>query len=99
MNRQVQKVPAGGWLRVVASSPFVLHWSDDEWRTPRDTRSTATALGLEYVDIQVDQAQRTPLRFTFNWPLDHQWQGEDFAVEVERPLQSDLDKRKAVLSE
>ena len=33
MNRQVRSVPAGGLLRVQASSPFVLHWSNDEWKT------------------------------------------------------------------
>jgi len=83
MNRQVRKVPGGALLRVQASSPFVLHWSDDEWRTVRDTSSTSTSLGVEYVDIQLDAAQSAPLRFTFNWPLDHQWQGVDYAVEVE----------------
>ena len=99
MNRQVRTVPAGGLLRVVASSPFLLHWSDDEWRTPRDTRSTPTALGIEYVDIQVDKAQKAPLRFTFDWPLDHQWQGKDFAVEVEHATPTDVGKGKAVSGE
>ena len=85
VNRQVQKVPAGALLRVVASSPFVLHWTDDEWTTPRDTESTPTTLGIEYVDIQVDAAQKAPLRFTFKWPVDNQWQGKDYAVEIEQP--------------
>ena len=85
INRQVRKVPAGALLRVLASSSFVLHWSDDEWRTPRDTSSTPTALGIEYVDIQVDAAQKAPIRFTFKWPVSNEWQGVDYAVEVERP--------------
>jgi hypothetical protein len=37
------------------------------------------------VDIEVDPAQKAPLRFTFNWPVDGQWQGADFAVEIEHP--------------
>jgi len=85
INRQVRKVPAGALLRVLASSPFSLHWSDDEWRTPRDTASTPTSLGIEYVDIQIDAAQKAPLRFTFHWPTSNQWQGADYAVEVEKP--------------
>ncbi len=92
MNRQIRKVTAGALLRVQASSPFVLHWSDDEWHTPRDTASTPTALGVEYVDLHVDQGQKAPLRFTFNWPEDQQWQGTDYAVEVEHPAQTEAGK-------
>ena len=46
----------------------MLHWSDDEWNTANDTPSTPTALGIEYVDLQVDKPQKAPLRFTFFWP-------------------------------
>jgi len=95
MNRQVQKVPAGALLRIQASSPFVLHWSDDEWKTPRDTASTPTALGVEYADIHIDPGQKTPLRFTFNWPTDHQWQGTNYAVEVEQPTQTEAERALA----
>jgi len=88
MNRQVRKVPAGGLLRIQAESPFVLHWSDDEWRTPRDTGSTATLLGIEYVDIKIEAAQKAPVRFTFHWTLDNRWQGVNYAVEIE-PAETD----------
>ena len=92
INRQVRKVPAGALLRVIAASPFVLHWSDDEWNTPRDTDSTPTSLGIEYVDIQIEAGQKAPIRFTFKWPVDNQWQGADYAVEVEQPAKSAPDK-------
>lgn len=88
INRQVRKVAAGALLRVLASSPFVLHWSDDEWSTKRDTNSTPTALGIEYVDIQIDPAQKAPIRFTFRWPMSNEWQGVDYAVEVEQQATS-----------
>jgi glucoamylase len=83
MNRQVRRVPAGAWLRVQAEEPFVLHWSDDEWNTVHDTPSTATALGLEFVDIQVDSKQKAPLRFTFHWAMGNRWEGKDYAVEID----------------
>jgi len=85
MNRQVRKVPAGAQLRVQAGRPFVLHWSDDEWNTVHDTPSTATALELEYVDIQVDTMQKAPVRFTFHWAMDNRWEGTDYAVAIEHP--------------
>jgi glucoamylase len=82
INRQVKCVPAGGLLRVLSSSQFLLHWSDDEWATEHDTTSTPTSIGLEYVDIQVAASQRAPIRFTFYWPQQSQWQGSDFKVDI-----------------
>jgi len=87
MNRQVRSVPAGGVLRVQASSPFVLHWTDDEWKTVRDYSSIPTSIGVEYVDIKVPVSQNAALRFTFHWPQDAAWQGEDYQVEVARSTQ------------
>ena len=83
MNRQVRSVPAGGLLRILAQAPFVLHWCDDEWHTPHDTASTPTALGIEYVDIQIRPAQQTPVRFTFQWSKDNRWEGKDYVVGIE----------------
>ena len=82
MNRQVRSVSPGTLLRVQASSPFSLHWSMDEWHTTNDTASTPTSLGIEYVDIQVPVTQNLPLRFTFFWPQDNEWQQQNYAVAV-----------------
>ena len=89
MNRQVRRVPPGAQLRIQASSPFRLHWSSDEWHTLHDTDSTPTSLGIEYVDLCADVNQKAPFRFTFFWPTDKQWQGKDYAVEIEQPAQAD----------
>jgi glucoamylase len=82
MNRQVKCVPAGGLLRVLATSPFTLHWSDDNWVSNRDTPSTPTSVGIEYVDIQLETTQTIPVRFTFYWPETLRWQGSDYQVEI-----------------
>jgi glucoamylase len=44
LNRQVQTAPAGMLLRIQASSPFLLHWTGDEWQHSTDTQSQPTAL-------------------------------------------------------
>ncbi len=92
MNRQVRSVPAGGLLRIQASSPFLLRWSGDEWSTARDTASTPTSLGVEYVDIEVPGTQRAALRFTFYWPRDGNWQGRDYQVDIAPAVQNALGK-------
>jgi len=82
VNRQVQCVPAGALLRLMASTPFSLHWSDNEWTNVHDTASTPTSIGLEYVDIQVAKTQIAPIRFTFYWPQQSEWQGRNYLVDV-----------------
>jgi glucoamylase len=99
MNRQVQSVPAGGLLRIKASSPFVLHWSADEWKTVQDTSSTPTSLGIEYVDIRPKDSQTMPIRFTFYWPQDAAWQGMDYQVDVSAAAPTTLTSRKAATGE
>jgi glucoamylase len=81
-NRQVQTVPAGTLLRIQASSPFLLHWTSNEWQNSADTRSQATAIGIEFVDIPLPEQQRDPIRFTFLWLEEDRWEGNDFAVKI-----------------
>src|SRR5262249_51362684 len=82
-NRQVRVMQAGRRLRIQVSAPFRVRWTIDEWQHVHDTRSTPTALGVEFVDIVVPQEQRSPARFTFFWPADERWEGRDFQVAVE----------------
>jgi glucoamylase len=99
MNRQVHSVPQGCQLRVQASSPFSLHWTADEWRSTQDTASTRTSLGIEYVDLEVTVTQNSPLRFTFFWPQDNQWEGQNFQVDIIPAAQPAVITRKVASGE
>jgi glucoamylase len=81
-NRRVKSIEPGQRLRIQAPHPFVLHWCWGEWREIHDTRSTPTAVGIEYVDIEVAPDERVPLRFTFYWPDGARWEGHDYSVAV-----------------
>jgi glucoamylase len=81
-NRQVPAVAAGTRLRIQADSPFLLHWTSDEWQHATDTQSISTALGIEFVDLQPTQ-QNAPIRFTFFWLSDNQWEGKDYTVQIQ----------------
>ena len=81
-SRQVRRVKHGYMLRIQAEASFRLHWSDDDWQTAKDTSSTSTTLGVEFVDIPIPAAQRGPIRFTFFWPAGNRWEGRDFNVSV-----------------
>ena len=82
-NRQVLVVKQGYILRIQMSAPFRLHWSADEWETVKDTVSSATTLGVEFVDIQTSSLQRRPIHFTFFWTASNCWEGRDYTVSVE----------------
>jgi glucoamylase len=83
-NRQVQSVPAGTILRIQANSPFLLHWTSDDWQHSADTTSQGTAIGIEFVDIPVPGKQKGPIRFTFLWFEVDRWEGKDYTVNVVR---------------
>ncbi len=81
-NRRVRRIPAGVTFRIIVPKPFQLHWSFGDWSSVTDTRSTPTALALDYVDIKVAPAERGPIRFTFFWVEEQRWEGRDYTVEI-----------------
>ena len=80
-NRQVPRVAIGTRLRIQANLPFMLHWTSDEWRHSTDTRSTATGVDIEFVDLPLPE-QKTTIRFTFLWVDENRWEGKDYKVEL-----------------
>jgi glucoamylase len=81
-NRQVQSVPSSSVLRIQASDPFMLHWSNDDWKIPIDTASQTTAIGIHFVDVAIAPGDRAPILFTFRWLDDRGWEGRDYKVDV-----------------
>ncbi|MGH7931610.1 MAG: glycoside hydrolase family 15 protein, partial [Candidatus Binataceae bacterium] len=81
-NRQIRTIVAGTTLRVQATAPFVLHWTDNEWRTVKDMRANPTSIGLNFLDIETKPGDLAPIRFTFLWLGDERWEGRDYSVEI-----------------
>lgn len=81
-NRQVPSVASGTVLRIQASSPFLLHWTHNEWSDSGDLASQTTDLGIEFVDLAISQQQNAPVRFTFFWIEEERWEGKDYAVQI-----------------
>jgi glucoamylase len=81
-NRKVRSVPAGVTLRIQAPAAFMLHWSRDNWLHSIDTRSEATSIGINFVDISLADGEHMPVTFTFKWLDDGHWEGQDYTVEI-----------------
>ncbi|MDF5710355.1 MAG: glycoside hydrolase family 15 protein [Nostoc sp. S4] len=82
-NRQIDKVQRGYTLRINALASFELHWSQDNWQTVKDTLSTSTKLGVNFVDISIYDNQQQPITFTFFWIESSKWEGRNYTVTVE----------------
>jgi glucoamylase len=95
-NRQVPDVAAGTHLRIQANSPFLLHWTSDEWQHSTDTRSRATAVKIEFVDLRLPEHE-AEVRFTFLWLDDNRWEGKDYTVQIQ--ARADTRARKAAHGE
>jgi len=83
-TRQVREATAGQVLRIQAPSSFRLHWTNDGWVSVRDTPSTPTGLGIEFVDIAVHVNQSAPVEFTFLWTGSNCWEGHNYQVGIRR---------------
>jgi glucoamylase len=80
--RQVKEVVAGQVLRIQAPEPFRLHRTNDGWATASDTSSTSTGIGIEFVDIAINDDQIGPVEFTFLWTSPDRWEGHNFEVRI-----------------
>jgi glucoamylase len=80
--RQVKEVVAGQVLRIQAPEPFRLHRTNDGWATASDTSSTSTGIGIEFVDIAINDDQIGPVEFTFLWTSPDRWEGHNYEVRI-----------------
>jgi glucoamylase len=64
-TRRVREIAAGKVLRILLAGEFRLRWSLDEGRTGQESVSTATGLGLGFVDIPAQKQQGGRVQFTF----------------------------------
>jgi glucoamylase len=80
INTPAKQVGRGHKLRITALKDFCLRWSVDDWATTNDRASISTSLGLDYVDLEIEE--RGPVRFTFFWMEAGTWESRDFEVAV-----------------
>jgi len=82
-NNKCRTMPQGKTLRISLPAPALVHWSCDGWRTAQDTETLDTGLGLYAADLPTARlASGTKIVFTFYWPQQQRWEGEDSTVEV-----------------
>ena len=84
-QRKLRTISKKKKLRIEAAVPFTLHWSADDWKTVSDTPSRDSGIGVNVVDIPLSRVKAgSQLKFTFFWTESGNWEGSDFAVEVQK---------------
>ncbi|MDE3153763.1 MAG: glucan 1,4-alpha-glucosidase [Acidobacteriota bacterium] len=82
-NHKVRTLPAGRTLRLQTPARALVHWGLDDWRDVQDVPTRDVGLGVHSVDLPTGAlAAGRRVVFTFYWPEDDKWEGEDFTVTV-----------------
>ena len=83
-NNKLRTMPANSTLRVETLAPAVVHWSVDGWRSPRDTETRDTTLGVHVADLATGELSSGDcVDLTFYWPESGGWEDVNFLVRVE----------------
>lgn len=79
-------LPAGRAVLIERPEPFVLHLGRDGWRDVADRPSDPEPMGLHAVRLEPEWlAGISSVDFTFFYPGEARWHGEDYRFEVESP--------------
>jgi glucoamylase len=81
-NNKLRAMPAGLTLRIETFAPAVVHWGIDDWHTVHDADTRDTTLGVHVVDLPTASlGAGRRVNFTFYWPGQRRWEGQDYCVE------------------
>jgi glucoamylase len=83
LERQVDSMPAGRKLRVVANDHFSLVWTVDDWKTVRNKESRSAGCVGHFADMETEPGQDGRVIFTMKWYPDNRWEGRNFEVRLD----------------
>ncbi len=86
-NNKTRSIPRNKTLRILLLKPALIHWSVDDWKTAHDAETRDTGLGIHILNLPTTSlAPGQQASFTFYWPDEEKWEGTNFAVKIEEPL-------------
>lgn len=83
-NHKCQSIPQGKTLRIETLAPAEVQWSADNWKKTHKAQTKDVGLGVYVADLPVEKLSAdTVLEFTFYWPEEDRWEGENYTVRIE----------------
>jgi glucoamylase len=77
------EVPEGAGLTLAVTAPATFRWGFDGWKDIRESRTTATALGLHTVEIDTRGLKSgRSIDLTYRLEPSGEWAGRDFRISV-----------------
>ena len=83
LDRQVESIPAGRKLRLLADDSFNLVWTVDNWQTVHRAESHAVGYAGHFADMETEPGKAGQLIFTIQWRKDQRWEGRNFEVRLD----------------
>jgi glucoamylase len=83
LNRQIQSIPAGRKLRMLAEEHFTLVWTLDDWQTAHTAESRTVGYAGHFADMETESAVAGQVVFTVRWRMNDRWEGRNFEVRLE----------------
>ena len=79
-----RRVPAGRSLRIITNAPARIHWSADDWKSTNDLDTAPAGFSeIHFADLPLSQcAVGTLVEWSFFWPRENHWQGENFQAQI-----------------
>jgi glucoamylase len=83
-NHKCQSIPQGKTLRIETLAPAEVQWSADNWKKTHKAQTKDVGLGVYVADLPVEKLSAdTVVEFTFYWPEEDRWEGENHTVRIE----------------
>jgi glucoamylase len=80
-DHQRRFISPGEILRIEVTSPAVIRWTADGWRTSAESRTRDTGLGLYVADLETQHMKMAEaIEWTFFWPAVDRWEGTNYVV-------------------
>jgi glucoamylase len=88
-NHRLRNLPPGKKLRVEVTSPAIVRWSTDGWRSNEECETLDTGLGMYVSDLPTDVLPAgAVVVFTFYWSEEDRWEGTDYEVRCVQEVSS-----------
>jgi len=97
LERQLQSIPAGRKLRMLADEEFFLVWSVDEWKTVRQAESRSVGCAGHFADMETEPGKAGRVVFTMHWQSQDRWEGRNFEVLLD-PVTQETGKEQLILA-
>jgi glucoamylase len=85
-SNQSKSIPSGKTLRIEVFAEAIIHWTDDNWESIKETETRNTGVGLFTGDVPVEDKSVLQIEFTFFWKENENWENRNFVVKVEREV-------------